>query len=71
MIDAYRVFLQEFNEYNTRQLSRVYPAGKRVDSSNYEPMPLWILGSQLVALNFQTPGAPTASFVPSHARRVV
>ena len=54
----------EFNEYNNRQLSRVYPAGKRVDSSNYDPLPLWCLGSQLVALNFQTPGLRLPVFAP-------
>lgn len=43
-----------FNEYNIRQLSRAYPNGKRVDSSNYDPQPLWNIGMQLVALNFQT-----------------
>ena len=29
--------------------------GSRVDSSNYDPMPPWILGSQMCALNYQTP----------------
>jgi hypothetical protein len=40
-------------KYNTRQLSRVYPAGKRVDSSNLDPRPHWNVGCQIVALNFQ------------------
>ena len=31
-----------------------YPAGARVDSSNYNPTLTWYVGSQLVALNFQT-----------------
>ncbi|KAH9580036.1 EF-hand domain [Trypanosoma melophagium] len=39
---------------NTRMLSRVYPKGTRVTSSNYDPMIPWSLGCQLVALNFQT-----------------
>eukprot|EP00049_Salpingoeca_infusionum_P018616 m.357987 g.357987 ORF g.357987 m.357987 type:complete len:1324 (-) comp18011_c0_seq1:571-4542(-) len=47
-----------FNEYNIRQFSRVYPNGKRVDSSNYHPQQLWNCGAQLVALNYQTPDRP-------------
>lgn len=47
---------KRFLQYNRRQLSRVYPRGQRLDSSNYDPLPMWICGSQLVALNFQTPG---------------
>ncbi|XP_039609638.1 1-phosphatidylinositol 4,5-bisphosphate phosphodiesterase delta-1a isoform X2 [Polypterus senegalus] len=45
----------DFLIHNTRQLSRIYPAGKRTDSSNYNPVDLWIAGCQIVALNFQTP----------------
>ncbi|TNN59901.1 1-phosphatidylinositol 4,5-bisphosphate phosphodiesterase gamma-1 [Liparis tanakae] len=41
-----------------RPLSRVYPRGQRLDSSNYDPLPVWLCGSQLVALNFQTPDKP-------------
>jgi hypothetical protein len=40
--------------YNHRQLSRTYPAGLRVDSSNYDPFPAWEAGCQLVAMNYQT-----------------
>lgn len=47
---------KKFLQYNRRQLSRIYPKGQRLDSSNYDPLPMWICGSQLVALNFQTPG---------------
>jgi hypothetical protein len=36
--------------YNSRQLSRIYPKGLRVDSSNYDPMPAWCCGAQIVAL---------------------
>lgn len=42
-------------QYNQRQLSRTYPGGVRVDSSNYDPVPMWAAGCQLVALNYQTP----------------
>ncbi|KFM68445.1 1-phosphatidylinositol-4,5-bisphosphate phosphodiesterase classes I and II, partial [Stegodyphus mimosarum] len=44
----------EFVNYNKRQLSRIYPKGTRVDSSNYMPQVFWNAGCQLVALNFQT-----------------
>ncbi|XP_078392571.1 1-phosphatidylinositol 4,5-bisphosphate phosphodiesterase delta-1a isoform X1 [Cetorhinus maximus] len=45
-----------FIHLNTRQLSRIYPAGLRTDSSNYSPLDMWNAGCQIVALNFQTPG---------------
>ncbi|KAK7151916.1 hypothetical protein R3I94_008299 [Phoxinus phoxinus] len=41
-------------EYNRTALTRVYPSGVRVDSSNFDPCPSWKLGCQMVALNFQT-----------------
>nr|XP_021323447.1 1-phosphatidylinositol 4,5-bisphosphate phosphodiesterase gamma-2 [Danio rerio] len=41
-------------EYNRTALTRVYPSGARVDSSNFDPCPAWKLGCQMVALNFQT-----------------
>nr|prf phospholipase C 154 [Bos taurus] len=44
----------EFVEYNKMQLSRIYPKGTRVDSSNYMPRLFWNAGCQMVALNFQT-----------------
>ncbi|KAL4630531.1 1-phosphatidylinositol 4,5-bisphosphate phosphodiesterase beta-1-like [Arapaima gigas] len=48
----------EFVEYNKLQLSRIYPKGTRVDSSNYMPQVFWNAGCQLVALNFQTIDLP-------------
>ncbi|KAK2168135.1 hypothetical protein LSH36_20g09029 [Paralvinella palmiformis] len=44
----------DYIKHNMWQLSRVYPSGMRTDSSNYDPVPLWNVGCQLVALNFQT-----------------
>uniref|UniRef100_A0A0K0CT27 Phosphoinositide phospholipase C n=1 Tax=Angiostrongylus cantonensis TaxID=6313 RepID=A0A0K0CT27_ANGCA len=44
----------EFVNYNKRQLSRIYPKGARVDSSNFLPQIFWNAGCQMVALNFQT-----------------
>uniref|UniRef100_A0A8C8C9I7 Phosphoinositide phospholipase C n=1 Tax=Oncorhynchus tshawytscha TaxID=74940 RepID=A0A8C8C9I7_ONCTS len=43
----------DFLRYNRKALSRIYPKGQRVDSSNYDPYPLWACGCHMVALNFQ------------------
>jgi len=53
--------LSEYQEnqlktYNEQYLSRVYPSGSRIDSSNFNPTKAWALGCQLVALNFQRGG---------------
>ncbi|KAK1801974.1 hypothetical protein P4O66_022209 [Electrophorus voltai] len=53
-----RIKGKKFLQYNRLQLSRVYPRGQRLDSSNYDPLPMWLCGSQLVALNFQTADKP-------------
>ena len=45
----------DWREYNRFHMTRTYPAGFRVDSSNYNPTIAWAMGCQLVALNFQTP----------------
>lgn len=45
---------EDFIAYNKKQLSRIYPAGIRVNSSNYDPAPAWNAGCQIVALNYQT-----------------
>jgi len=51
--------LPDFIGFNAKQLSRIYPAGMRVDSSNYDPVPAWCSGAQIVALNYQTGAEPT------------
>lgn len=45
----------EFVEYNKRQLSRIYPAGGRVDSSNYNPQQGWNAGCQIGMLTLPFP----------------
>ncbi|KAL3319367.1 1-phosphatidylinositol 4,5-bisphosphate phosphodiesterase delta-1 [Cichlidogyrus casuarinus] len=45
----------KFASFLDRHLARIYPTGFQVDSSNYDPMPLFAMGCQMVALNFQTP----------------
>ena len=44
--------------YNLHHMTRTYPAGSRVDSSNYNPVLAWAMGCQMVALNFQTSDTP-------------
>ncbi|XP_058792410.1 1-phosphatidylinositol 4,5-bisphosphate phosphodiesterase epsilon-1-like [Phymastichus coffea] len=39
------------------QLIRTYPAGMRIDSSNFSPVIFWAFGIQMVALNYQTDDA--------------
>uniref|UniRef100_A0A7S4ISM0 Phosphoinositide phospholipase C n=1 Tax=Odontella aurita TaxID=265563 RepID=A0A7S4ISM0_9STRA len=48
----------KWNQYNSHHITRTYPGGARVDSSNYNPVLAWSVGCQLVALNFQTRDAP-------------
>ncbi len=58
-IKSWSTFVRDTNSshrYNKLQLSRIYPKGTRVDSSNYMPQVFWNAGCQLVALNFQTIG---------------
>merc|ERR1719491_1717241 len=50
--------VQMWKEYNVHHMSRIYPAGTRLDSSNYNPVVPWSSGCQLVALNFQTDDSP-------------
>eukprot|EP00094_Tigriopus_californicus_P010851 TCALIF_10466-PA protein Name:"Similar to Plcl2 Inactive phospholipase C-like protein 2 (Mus musculus)" AED:0.11 eAED:0.11 QI:0/0.66/0.5/1/1/1/4/71/793 len=44
---------EKFVNYNRRNLSRIYPRGTRLFSSNFDPLPLWLVGCQMVALNYQ------------------
>ncbi|MFH4984634.1 hypothetical protein AB6A40_011343, partial [Gnathostoma spinigerum] len=58
---AYKLVKQtpiEFVNHNKRQITRVYPKGKHVDSSNFWPIKFWNCGCQMVALNMQTPDEP-------------
>lgn len=52
----FSIFLNMLHSYNKRQMSRIYPKGGRVDSSNYMPQIFWNAGCQMVSLNYQTPG---------------
>ncbi|CAI5516313.1 unnamed protein product [Closterium sp. Naga37s-1] len=44
--------------FTQRNLLRIYPFGLRVTSSNYDPMPAWLHGAQMVAMNMQGYGRP-------------
>uniref|UniRef100_A0A8C5UQI5 Phosphoinositide phospholipase C n=1 Tax=Malurus cyaneus samueli TaxID=2593467 RepID=A0A8C5UQI5_9PASS len=46
----------QFIAHTTRFITRIYPKGTRMSSSNYNPQEFWNVGCQMVALNFQTPG---------------
>ena len=39
--------------HNAVHMSRAYPKGTRVNSSNMDPLPAWSAGVQMVALNYQ------------------
>lgn len=48
---------QRMLEHTENQLVRVYPAGMRIDSSNFNPITVWSCGIQMVAMNYQTSDA--------------
>lgn len=41
-------------KYHQKHFTRIYPKGTRFDSSNYDPVQAFNVGSQVIALNFQT-----------------
>ena len=41
-------------EHTESHMVRVYPAGMRIDSSNFNPVTVWSCGIQMVAMNYQT-----------------
>ncbi|NXR25285.1 PLCZ1 phosphodiesterase, partial [Cinclus mexicanus] len=51
-----RTSAKEFISHTTRFITRIYPKGTRMNSSNYNPQEFWNVGCQMVALNFQTLG---------------
>ncbi|KAF8331170.1 PLC-like phosphodiesterase [Amanita rubescens] len=44
----------ELIKHNQTHLTRIYPKGTRVNSSNYQPHRYWAAGAQLAAINWQT-----------------
>ena len=57
-VSLLKEFPTEFVKYNKRQISRIFPRGTRLDSSNFIPQVFWNAGCQLVALNYQTLDLP-------------
>ena len=53
IIKKIRTDAAEVLAYTNHHLCRVYPHGKRVYSSNLNPVDAWLGGCQLVALNYQ------------------
>ncbi|NWZ03991.1 PLCZ1 phosphodiesterase, partial [Loxia curvirostra] len=51
-----KVSAPQFIAHTTRFITRIYPKGSRMKSSNYNPQEFWNIGCQMVALNFQTRG---------------
>lgn len=51
--DICEEFPEEVVKFTQRNILRVYPAGSRVDSSNYNPIIAWNHGAQMVAQNMQ------------------
>ena len=47
-----------FGRLTKTMIVRTYPAGTRIDSRNYSPIPAWNFGAQIVALNYQTNDIP-------------
>ncbi|KAL7550066.1 hypothetical protein ACHAWF_013301, partial [Thalassiosira exigua] len=45
----------EWIVYNQTHMSRTFPSGKRIESSNYSPILAWSTGCQMAAMNIQTP----------------
>ncbi|KAL7450054.1 hypothetical protein ACHAWC_003094 [Mediolabrus comicus] len=43
-----------WKDYNSTHMTRVYPSGGRLDSSNFNPVVHWAVSCQMVALNYQT-----------------
>ena len=43
-------------ELHSKYINRVFPRSLAVKSENYDPIKMWMMGIQLVALNFQTNG---------------
>lgn len=54
--------MMDLIKHNRTHLTRTYPKGLRVSSSNYEPHRFWASGCQLVAINWQTFGKHSKSF---------
>ena len=55
----------DFIDFNLYLLSRIYPYGGRIDSSNMNPLAYWSAGCNAVAMNFQTGDVSSQTLVLS------
>ncbi|RDD40218.1 1-phosphatidylinositol 4,5-bisphosphate phosphodiesterase delta-4 [Trichoplax sp. H2] len=46
-------------EMNKKHVTKIYPSGLRIGSSNYYPQTFWNVGCQMVTMNLQSPGSDT------------
>lgn len=53
-LDLQRCSPRAMFEQNRNFLMRTYPHGRRIDSSNFDPVIFWRTGAQVVALNWQS-----------------
>ena len=58
ILRLYKLEHKSIVDFHKQFLSRIYPLGSRIDSSNYDPTTSWAAGSQIVALNFQKNDEP-------------
>lgn len=49
-----KLSMTDLIKHNRTHVIRIYPAGTRLKSSNYEPHRYWAAGAHLVAINWQT-----------------
>jgi hypothetical protein len=52
MITLVKKAFGEFVDHNKKYLCRIYPCGSRYESVNYNPLPAWSVGSQMVCCLF-------------------
>ena len=50
--------MSQIQKFHQIFMTRVYPPAAIIQSGNYDPIPHWLAGAQLVSLNVQTPGLP-------------
>lgn len=55
--------MNDLIKHNRTHVIRIYPAGTRLNSSNYEPHKFWAAGAHLVAINWQTQGGSSMLIV--------
>ncbi|XP_076032835.1 small wing phospholipase C gamma 1 [Oratosquilla oratoria] len=69
-VQADKIDDQEMLKFHMESFSRIYPHWSRVASANYNPVPLWNKGCQLVSLNYQIDDVPMqlyeARFLQNH-----